>query len=134
MPRFLSAVTTLSSFFPTVLIHTWRTLLVFGAIQASRLASGESWGLTRSGLPNNTSRGINGGNSARTETKEAISSRQKETSQRMLGTTLQKRLMTETLPEDPESRDEILRVIQGADPTFRWAWWYRTSICGCLLV
>src|SRR2546430_4920091 len=64
MPRFLSAVTTLSSSLPMVFTQTWRTLLVLGAIQARRLPSGEIWGLTRSGLPKRTSRGINGGSSA----------------------------------------------------------------------
>ena len=64
-PRFLSAVTTLSSSSPTVLTQTWSTFLSSGAIQASRVPSGEIWGETFSGLPNSTSRGMSGGRSAR---------------------------------------------------------------------
>src|ERR1043166_272860 len=64
MPRFLSAVTILSSFFPTVWTQTWRTLLVSGASQARRAPSGESAGEVRSGLPKRISRGMSGGRAA----------------------------------------------------------------------
>src|SRR5213082_1079546 len=72
MPRFLSAVTTLSSSLPRVFTQTWRTLLVFGAIQARRLPSGDTCGLTRSGLPKRTSRGISGGSWARAEDRARL--------------------------------------------------------------
>src|SRR5438876_7883378 len=64
MPRFLSAVTTLSSVPPTVLTQTWRTFLSSGAIQASRFPPGEICGDTFSGFPNRTVRGMRGGASA----------------------------------------------------------------------
>ena len=64
MPRFLSAVTILSSSLPTVLTHTCRTFFLSGASQASRWPSGERRGCDLSGLPNRTSRGITGGRSA----------------------------------------------------------------------
>src|SRR6185369_5675207 len=66
MPRFLSAVTTLSSSLPIVLTHTCRTFFLSGAIQDSRLPSGERRGAVRSGLPKSVSRGMRGGSSART--------------------------------------------------------------------
>src|SRR5712691_1008906 len=65
MPRFLSAVTILSSFAARVLTHTWSTFFLSGASQARRLPSGESCGAVRSGLPNSTSRGMSGGSCAK---------------------------------------------------------------------
>src|SRR5277367_3629292 len=59
MPRCLSSVTARSSFLPRVRIHTFSTPFT-GARYPSCLPSGEIWGLARSGLPNKTSRGING--------------------------------------------------------------------------
>src|ERR1044071_8984384 len=64
MPRFLSAVTILSSSLPIVLTHTCRTFFLSGAIQAMRVPSGEMCGLARSGLPKRTSRGMSGPRSA----------------------------------------------------------------------
>src|SRR5262245_19580413 len=64
MPRLGSFVMTLSSSLPIVLTQTCSTFFGLGAIQASRAPSGESFGLNFSGLPNRTSRGIKGGNSA----------------------------------------------------------------------
>jgi hypothetical protein len=68
MPRFLSAVTALSSSLPTVRIQTCRTFFASGAIQASLLPSGESFGEVFSGFPKRMSREISGGSSP----KEAV--------------------------------------------------------------
>src|ERR1700744_3064592 len=65
MPRFLSAVTTRSSFVLKLFIQTCRTLFESGASQASREPSGDSAGEVRSGLPKSSSRGIKGGASER---------------------------------------------------------------------
>src|SRR3954447_10494828 len=65
MPRFLSAVMTLSSSLPIVLTQTCRTFFLSGAIQARCLPSGESRGETRSGLPKSVSRGMSGGSCAK---------------------------------------------------------------------
>src|SRR5271169_4726500 len=61
MPRFLSAVTILSSSLPTVLTQTCRTFFLSGASHARRRPSGESRGWARSGFPNRTSREMRGG-------------------------------------------------------------------------
>src|SRR5580658_3090409 len=62
MPRSASSVTTVaaSQSTPEVPIGATQTLRTpsCGAIHASRVPSGEMWGLTRSGLPNSTLRGM----------------------------------------------------------------------------
>src|SRR5579863_5436778 len=62
MPRSVSLVTTraASQSTPEAPIGATQTLSTpsFGAIQASRVPSGEMCGLTRSGLPNSTLRGM----------------------------------------------------------------------------
>mgnify|MGYP000462904020 CR=1 FL=1 len=63
MARLGSAVTMRSSFRPGMPTRICSRLLVSSATRAGRLPPGELW-LTRSGLPNCTSRGISGGSSA----------------------------------------------------------------------
>src|SRR6266850_931923 len=65
MPRFLSAVRFLSSCWPTVRIHTCKTLCSSGARYAKYFPSGEIFGSTRSGLPKSTWRGMSGGSCAK---------------------------------------------------------------------